>query len=152
MIKTSKSPDLSDLYVMKSEWLKWDFCAPKACKKWKKETLGEKKSVLELKKCPLMEVMFLNRIRCLLFLFFLSIFKWLLMLWMLSKESCLLYNRPVLVAYKLANYNCVKLFKTCWYISPLMYSAHQIICLLIALKLVSRREAWHHYVLDRLTH
>ena len=44
---------------MKVECLKSDFCTQKSGKKWQKQTLGEKKLVLEPKEMDFQQVMFL---------------------------------------------------------------------------------------------
>ena len=50
------------------------FVLQKRARNEKRKLEERKKSVLELKKCPLMEVMFLNRILCLLFYYFFFLF------------------------------------------------------------------------------
>ena len=75
-------------YAMEAECLKSDFCAPNDGKKWKREDLGWEKAALELKEMDFKQIIFLTGIAC-LFLFCFSIFKWLLMITMLSTKYCL---------------------------------------------------------------
>ena len=101
-------------YAMKVECSKSDFCAPNVCKmKKRKKRKEELSDVLELKEIDSKNIKYFWWNCLLLFLFFsfFFYFEWLLMLTMLSTESCLWLS--VMVAYKLTAYKKT-FFKNFW--------------------------------------